>query len=106
MYDIDFQFYCPNVKTLKLKMNLNGTLLSKAQPKLERLSMLHNQFMEEKLVLEFMKNNPQLKYLKIEANDCDNLLKQIPLYLEQLEKLCLYQGYPNITAENLGELST
>lgn len=103
-YDIDFQLYCPNLKILKMSMNLNGTLLSKEQPKLERISMLNNQFMEERLVLEFMKNNSQLLYLKIEANDCNNLLNQIPIHLPMLEKLCLYQGYPNISADNLGEL--
>lgn len=102
-YDIDFQLYCPNLRTLKISMNLNGTLLSKKQPKMERFSNLQNQFMEERLVLEFMKNNPQLLYLRIEANDCNNLLKQIPEHLTKLEKLCLYQGYPNITANNLGE---
>lgn len=102
-YDIDFQSYCPNLKTLKLSMNLNGELLSKKQPKLERISILHNQYMQERLVLEFMKNNPQLLYLKIEANDSNNLLKQIPIHLPRLEKLCLYQGYPNICADYLGE---
>lgn len=103
-YDIDLQLYCPNVKTLKLSMNLNGELLSKrAWPKLERFSNLHNQYMEERLVLEFMKNNPQLLYLKIEAHDCNNLLQQIPMHLPKLEKLCLYQGYPDICADSLGE---
>lgn len=103
-YDIDFQLYCPNLRTLKLSMNLKGELLSKKQPKLERFTNLQNQYMEERLVLEFMKNNPQLLYLKIEANDSNNFLKQIPLHLPKLEKLCLYQGYPNLCANNLGEL--
>lgn len=102
-YDIDFQLFCPNLKTLKIYMNLNGQLLSKKQPKLERITILHNQYMEERLVLELMKNNPQLLYLKIEANDCNNLLKQIPIHLPKLQKLCLYQGYPDICADNLGE---
>lgn len=103
-YDIDLQLHCPNLKTLKISMNLKGELLSKkAWPKLERFSNLHNQFMEERLVLDFMKNNPQLKYLKIEANDSNNLLQQISIHLPQLEKLCLYQGYPDICADNLGE---
>ncbi|KAJ6646609.1 hypothetical protein Bhyg_01822 [Pseudolycoriella hygida] len=104
-YDIDFQQYCPNLKTLKIYMNLNGTLLSKKQPKLERISILNNQYMEERLVLEFMKNNPQLLYLKIEANDSNNLLKQIPLHLPNVEKLCLYEGYPDIYAENVEHLT-
>lgn len=102
-YDIDFQLYCPNLKLLKITMNLNGTLLSKKQPKLEKISILDNQYMEERLVLEFMKNNPQLLYLKIAANDCNNLLQQIPQHLLKLEKLCLYQGYPYMSANNLGE---
>ncbi|KAG4070141.1 hypothetical protein HA402_013384 [Bradysia odoriphaga] len=104
-YDIDFELYCPNVKTLNIYMNLKGTLLSRKQPKLEKLSMLYNQFMEEALVLEFMKNNPQLVHLKIQANDSNNFLKQIPLHLPKLEHLCLHQGYPNITAENLEHLT-
>lgn len=103
-FDIDFEFYCPNLKTLKISMNLKGEFLSKEpMPKLERFSNLHNQYMEERLVLDFMKNNPQLIYLKIEANDSHNLLKQIPIHLMKLEKLCLYQGYPDICADNLGE---
>lgn len=102
-YDIDFEVYCPNVQTLDICMNLRGTLLSKKQGKLKKLSMLNNQYMEETLVLEFMKNNPQLMDLTIQANDCNNFLKQIALHLSKLEHICLHQGYPNITADNLGK---
>lgn len=104
-FDIDFQSYCPNVKTLKIRMNMKGELLTKPWPKLEKLSIRDNQYMEERLVLEFMKNNPQLKYFKVAANDCENLLQQIPEHLPNLEKLCLYQAYPNISAENLSYLA-
>lgn len=103
-FDIDFQSYCSNLKTLKIRVHLKGEFLTKPWPKLERLSIRDNQYMEEKLVLEFMKNNPQLKYFKVYANDCDNLLQQIPEHLPNLEKLCLYQAYPNISADNLAHL--
>lgn len=103
-YDIDFELYCPNVKILAISSNLNGTLLSKSKlPKLMKMSMMHNQYMEESLVLDFLKNHSQLVYLTIEAHDCDNLLKQIPMHLPKLQHLCLHQGHPNITGQNLGE---
>lgn len=104
-FDIDFQFYCPNLKSLKISMNLKGELLTKPWPKLEKIAIRHNQYMEERLVIEFIKNNSQLRYMKIEANDCNNLLQQIPIYLPKLEKLCLYQAYPNICADNLVHLT-
>lgn len=99
--DLDFQSYCPNLKTLKIRMNLRGELLTKPWPSLERFSNRDNQYMEERLVLEFMKNNPQLKYFKVFANDCNNFLQQIPEHLINLEKLCLYEAYPSISGENL-----
>lgn len=104
-FDIDFQSYCPNLKTLKIRMNLKGELLTKPWPKLESLSIRDNQYMEERLVLEFMKNNPQLKYFKVAANDCDNFLPQISEHLHNVEKLCLYQAYPNISTGNLTHLA-
>lgn len=104
-FDIDFQSYCPNLKTLKLHANLKGELLAKAWPKLERFSNRDNQYMEERLVLEFMKNNPQLKYFKVYANDCDNFLQQIPEHLHNLEELCLYQAYPSLSGDNVIHLA-
>lgn len=104
-FDIDFQAYCPNLRTLKIQMNLKGELLAKPWPALERLSIRDNQYMEERLVLELMKNNPQLKYFKVYANDCENFLQQIPEHLHNLEELCLYQAYPSISASNLIHLA-
>lgn len=104
-FDIDFQSYCPNLTTLKIRMNLKGEWLTKPWPKLERLSIRDNQYMEERLVLEFMKNNPQLKYFEVAANDCDNFLPQISEHLHNVEKLCLYQAYPYMSAENLTHLA-
>lgn len=104
-FDIDFQSFCPNLKTLNICMNLKGEFLAKPWPKLEGISNRNNQYMEERLVQEFMKNNPQLKYFDVAANDCENLLQQIPEHLVHLEELCLYQGYPSITGDNLTHLT-
>ncbi|KAJ6641784.1 hypothetical protein Bhyg_06727, partial [Pseudolycoriella hygida] len=104
-YDIDFALYCPNLISLKIFMNLNGTLLCKNQPTLQHLTMLHNDFMDH-IFQDFLRNNPQLVYLKISANDCIGLLQKIALHLPALQGLCLHRGYPEIRAEYLDCLTT
>lgn len=104
-FDIDFQLFCPKLKTLKINMNLRGELLTKAWLSLERWSNRNNQYMEERLVLDFMRNNPQLKYLNVAANDSENLLQQIPEHLINLEHLVLYEAYPGLNAGNLIHLA-
>lgn len=103
-YDLDLQEICPNLRSLKVKMNMKGGFLVKHWPSLEKFSNQHNQYMEERLVTEFMKNNPQIKYLKVDANDCNRLTKEIVEYLPKLESLCLIDAYPDIAAANVTPL--
>lgn len=103
-YDLNIPEMCPQLETLKIRMNMKGEFLPKYWPTLIKFSNQHNEYMTEQLQWDLMKKNPQIKYLKIDASDCNNLTKKIVEYLPKLEVLCLTDNYPGFSTENLSTL--
>lgn len=103
-YDLDLPVLCPQLESLKIKMNMKGEKIVKTWPTLVKFVNKNNQYMTEQLQWQFLKLNPQIRYLKIDACDTINLTKKIVDHVPKLETLCLTDNYPGFTSENLSPL--
>lgn len=100
-FDIDFRTLCPNLIKLKLLQNAQFVENAGKWNKLRNLSVIHNEFMVSSTFISFMENNPLLNSLKVTAYSSDTTVKEIGRCLPNLEKLTLYQGFPDISSANL-----
>lgn len=100
---MDLYARCPNVRRLHIQWN-TPFINTQHWPQLEEFTLGDNEFIEEEQFREFMRNNRQLKKLKIGCYNCDVQLSDIAENLVNLEDLIIFQNYSNLSDESIVDL--
>lgn len=103
-YDVDLSQICINLKKLRISQDTKFWSNSRPWKKLENLSLGYNESITVDTLNTFFQNNPQLKRLNFSAYDTDDAFWGISNYLKNLEKLTVYNGYPNIDSNHILKL--
>lgn len=103
-YDLDLTQICINLKKLRISQDTAFWSNSRPWQKLENLSLGYNESIAVHTLNIFFQNNPQLKRLNFSVYDTDEAFWGISTYLKNLEKLTVYNGYPNIDSNHIYKL--
>lgn len=103
-YDLDLTEICVNLKKLRISQDTAFWSNSRPWKKLENLSLGYNESITVHTLNLFFQNNSQLKRLNFSVYDTDDAFWGISTYLRNLEKLTVYNGYPDIDSNHILKL--
>lgn len=104
-YGPDLTQICVNLKKLRISHDTSFWSISQPWQKLENLSLASCEFDTERMLDELFLNNPQLKRLNIPVYDQSRVFSVIASFLEDLEKLTVYNdGGLGVSSSHISKL--
>lgn len=98
---VELHSRCPNVRQLHIQWNTPFSQNTGHWPHLEKFVIGDNEYFDRRDFVDFMKNNPQLRILKIGCFNCVTCLHDISNHARQLEDLTIFQNYSDLAPNKL-----
>lgn len=95
---------CPNVRSLHFQWNTPFAQNIRHWPNLEKLVIGDNEYFARREFVEFLKNNPQLRILKIGCFNCETYLHDISYHARNLVDLTIFQNYSDLAPNKIHHL--